>query len=98
MFRGEPMIDKPTKTIGSELYTARIQNMATAQYFGLVKEYSEILNQTPIWEEIELHKEKPTELQKAQLIRIYKVRKELNKLIQEKLNKEKILKFGGNKK
>ena len=92
------MIDKPTKIGNSELYKARVLNMAVAQYFGLVKEYAEILNQTPILEEKELHKDKPTEFEKAQLIRIYKVRKDLNKLILDKLNKEKIIKFGANKK
>tara|TARA_Y100001972_G_scaffold19093_1_gene21845 strand:- start:84 stop:362 length:279 start_codon:yes stop_codon:yes gene_type:complete len=88
------MIEKLTKTIGSELYTARVLNMSVAQYFGLVKEYAEILNQTPILEEKELHKDKSTEFEKAQLKRIYKVRQDLNKLIRDKLNKEKIIKFG----
>ena len=92
------MIEKLTKTIGSELYTARVLNMSVAQYFGLVKEYAEILNQTPILEEKELHKDKSTEFEKAQLIRIYKVREDLNKLILDKLNKEKIIKFGVKKK
>ena len=36
------MIDKPTKIGNSELYTARVLNMAVAQYFGLMKEYAEI--------------------------------------------------------
>ena len=91
------MIDKPTKIGNSELYKARVLNMAVAQYFGLMKEYAEMVNQTPLAGDEELHKEKPLSLEQLNLRKIYKVRQDLNKLIRDKLNKEKIRKFGADK-
>jgi len=93
MFRGEPMIDKPTKIGNSELYTARVLNMGTAKYFGLVKEYSEILTKAREAKKQDLKKNG----EQAELSLIYGVRKELNQLVLQKLMKEKIIKFGADK-
>jgi uncharacterized protein YeaO (DUF488 family) len=87
------MIDKPTKIGNSELYTARVLNMATAKYFGLVKEYSEILTKTREAKKQDLEKNGV----QAELSLIYGVRKELNQLVLQKLMKEKIIKFGADK-
>tara|TARA_R100000479_G_C6356554_1_gene191316 strand:- start:8 stop:274 length:267 start_codon:yes stop_codon:yes gene_type:complete len=87
------MIDKPTKIGNSELYTARVLNMGTAKYFGLVKEYSEILTKARETKKQDLEKNG----EQAELSLIYGVRKELNQLVLQKLMKEKIIKFGADK-
>ena len=38
------MIDRPVKIGCTELYTARVLNMSVAQYYGVFKEYAELLN------------------------------------------------------
>tara|TARA_R110000824_G_scaffold155383_1_gene328142 strand:- start:852 stop:1094 length:243 start_codon:yes stop_codon:yes gene_type:complete len=70
-----------TKIGNTELYTARVLNMSVAQYYGLVKEYSEILNQAREINKEQLHKDK----EKAELNLIYGIRYNLNKLVLEKL-------------
>ena len=37
------MIDEPTKIGNTELYTVRVLNISVAQYYGVLKEYTEIL-------------------------------------------------------
>ena len=90
---GALMIDKPTKIGNSELYTARVLNMGVAKYFGLVKEYSQILTQAREAKKQDLEKNG----EQAELSLIYGVRKELNQLVLQKLMKEKIIKFGADK-
>ena len=70
-----------TKIGNRELYTARVLNMSVAQYYGLVKEYSEILNQAREINKEQLDKDK----EKAELNLIYGIRYNLNKLVLEKL-------------
>ena len=70
-----------TKIGNTELYTARVLNMSVAQYYGLVKEYSEILNQAREINKEQLDKDKV----KAELNLIYGIRYNLNKLVLEKL-------------
>ena len=70
-----------TKIGNTELYTARVLNMSVAQYYGLVKEYSEILNQAREINKEQLDKDK----EKAELNLIYGIRYNLNKLVLEKL-------------
>ena len=75
---------KTTKIGNTELYTARVLNMSVAQYYGVVKEYSEILNQAREINKEQLEKDK----EKAELNLIYGVRYNLNRLVLEKINGE----------
>ena len=70
-----------TKIGNTELYTARVLNMSVAQYYGLVKEYSEILNKAREINKEQIEKDK----EKAELNLIYGIRYNLNKLVLEKL-------------
>ena len=70
-----------TKIGNTELYTARVLNMSVAQYYGLVKEYSEILNEAREINKEQIDKDK----EKAELNLIYGIRYNLNKLVLEKL-------------
>ena len=70
-----------TKIGNTELYTARVLNMSVAQYYGLVKEYSEILNEAREINKKQIEKDK----EKAELNLIYGIRYNLNKLVLEKL-------------
>ena len=79
------MNNLPTKIGNTELYTARVLNMSVAQYYGLVKEYSEMLNQAREINKEQLDKDK----EKAELNLIYGIRYNLNKLVLEKLKGEK---------
>ena len=88
------MIDKTTKTVSSELTDVRVLNMSTAKYFGLVKEYCEIVSKTREASKDDLKKHGV----QAELSLYFSVKKDLNQLILQKLMKEKINKFGGNKK
>ena len=88
------MIDKTTKTVSSELTDVRVLNMSTAKYFGLVKEYCEIVSKTREANKDDLKKHGV----QAELSLYFSVKKDLNQLILQKLMKEKIIKFGGNKK
>jgi hypothetical protein len=75
------MIDRVTYNGRSELAEAKILNMSVAKYFGLVKEYAEILRDTK-----ELNKKLlAKEGEKAELNIIYGVRYNLNYLIENKL-------------
>ena len=85
MGRGKLMNNLPTKIGNTELYTARVLNMSVAQYYGLVKEYSEMLNQAREINKEQLDKDK----EKAELNLIYGIRYNLNKLVLEKLKGEK---------
>ena len=84
---------EPTKIGNTTLYTARVLNMSVAKYFSLVKEYSQILTQAREAKKQDLEKNG----EQAELSLIYGVRKELNKLVLQKLMKEKIIKFGADK-
>ena len=79
------MNNQPRRIVSTELYTARVLNMSVAQYYGLVKEYSEMLNQAREINKEQLDKDK----EKAELNLIYGIRYNLNKLVLEKLKGEK---------
>lgn len=87
------MIEKPTKIGNTTLYTARVLNMSVAKYYGLVKEYAELL--TKLRESRKKDLEKNGE--QAELTLYFSVRKNLNQLVLQKLMKEKIEKFGADK-
>ena len=40
------MIDKPTRIGNTELYTTRVLNMSVAKYYGVLKEYNELVVET----------------------------------------------------
>lgn len=75
------MIDRVTYNGRSELAEAKILNLSVAKYFGLVKEYAEILRETKTLNKKLLAKEG----EKAELNIIYSVRYNLNYLIEKKL-------------
>jgi hypothetical protein len=79
------MIDRVTYNGRSELAEAKILNMSVAKYFGLVKEYAEILRDAKRLNEKQLAKDKP----KAELNIIYSVRYNLNWLVLQKLQGDK---------
>ena len=75
------MNNQPTKIGNTELYTVRVLNMSVAQYYGVVKEYNEIVVATRELNKKELEKSGD----KGELNLYYSVRDNLNKLVLEKL-------------
>jgi len=75
------MNNQPTKIGNTELYTVRVLNMSVAQYYGVVKEYNEIVVATRELNKKELEKSGD----KGELNLYYSVRYNLNKLVLEKL-------------
>ena len=78
------MIEEPKKIGNTELYTVRVLNMSVAKYYGLTKEYTEIVVQARELNKKELAKNK----EKAELNLYYGVRYLLNKLVLRKLEDE----------
>jgi hypothetical protein len=77
------MIDKPVKIGCTELYTARVLNMSVAQYYGVFKEYAELLNKARQRNARKLENE---DSNKTELKIIYSIRKDLNKLVLKRIN------------
>jgi hypothetical protein len=75
------MIDRVTYNGRSELAEAKILNLSVAKYFGLVKEYAEILRETRTLNKKLLAREG----EKAELNIMYSIRYNLNYLIEKKL-------------
>ena len=80
------MIDRPIKIGNDELYNARVLNISVAQYYGVVKEYSEMLSRLRKINKRKLDKHK--ELAELQLY--LSIRKHLNKLVKEKIKEYEI--------
>lgn len=122
------MIEQPTKIGNSTLYNARVLNMSVAKYYGLVKEYCEIVSkarkeleekrvlewgeawsdQPPIEEfnpdsdydymsDIPSKEDRENSRIQDELTLYFSVRKHLNQLVLQKLMKDKIQKFGADK-
>jgi len=87
------MIEQPTKIGNSTLYTARVLNMSVAKYYGLVKEYCEIVSKAREASKEDLEKNGV----QAELTLYFSVKKHLNQLVLQKLMKDKIEKFGADK-
>lgn len=87
------MIEQPTKIGNKTLYNARVLNMSVAKYYGLVKEYCEIVSKAREASKEDLEKNGV----QAELTLYFSVRKHLNQLVLQKLMKDKIEKFGANK-
>ena len=80
------MIDKPVNIGNDELYNARVLNISVAQYYGVVKEYSEMLSRLRKINKRKLDKHK--ELAELQLY--LSIRKHLNKLVKEKIEEYEV--------
>ena len=87
------MLEQPTKIGNSTLYNARVLNMSVAKYYGLVKEYCEIVSKAREASKEDLEKNGV----QAELTLYFSVRKHLNQLVLQKLMKNKIEKFGADK-
>ena len=75
------MIDKPTRIGNTELYTTRVLNMSVAKYYGVLKEYNEIVVEARKLNKKELEKNG----EKAELNLYKSIKYNLNKLVLEKL-------------
>jgi len=80
------MIDRPIKIGNDELYNARVLNISVAQYYGVVKEYSEMLSRLRKINKRKLDKHK--ELAELQLY--LSIRKHLNKLVKQKIEEYEV--------
>ena len=78
------MIDKPTRIGNSELYNVRVLNMSVARYYGVEKDYIQLVTKAREVQKEELEKNG----EKAELKLYYGIRYNLNKLILEVLLKE----------
>ena len=84
---------QPTKIGNKTLYNVRVLNMSVAKHYGLVKEYCEIVSQARDTNKQDLEKNGV----QAELTLYFSVKKHLNQLVLQKLMKDKIEKFGANK-
>ena len=80
------MIDRPIKIGNDELYNARVLNISVAQYYGVVKEYSEMLSRLRRINKRKLDKHKDL----AELQLYLSIRKHLNKLVKEKIEEYEV--------
>ena len=87
------MIEQPTKIGNTTLYTARVLNMSVAKYYGLVKEYCEIVSKAREASKDDLIQNGV----QAELTLYFSVKKHLDQLVLQKLMKNKIQKFGASK-
>jgi len=78
------MIDKPTRIGNSELYNVRVLNMSVARYYGVEKDYIQLITKAREVQKQELEKNG----EKAELKLYYGIRYNLNKLVLEVLLKE----------
>jgi hypothetical protein len=79
------MIDKPTRIGNTELYTTRVLNMSVAKYYGVLKEYNEIVVEARKLNKKELEKNG----EKAELNLYKSIKYNLNKLVLKKLQGDK---------
>tara|TARA_R100000426_G_scaffold52314_1_gene37940 strand:+ start:925 stop:1191 length:267 start_codon:yes stop_codon:yes gene_type:complete len=87
------MIDKPTKIGNKTLYNVRVLNMSVAKHYGLVKEYCEVVSKAREASKDDLDKNGV----QAELTLYFSVKKHLDQLVLQKLTKNKIQKFGADK-
>ena len=79
------MIDKPTRIGNTELYTTRVLNMSVAKYYGVLKEYNELVVEARKLNKKELEKNG----EKAELNLYNSIKYNLNKLVLKKLQGDK---------
>ncbi len=87
------MIEQPTQIGNKTLYNVRVLNISVAKHYGLVKEYCEIVSQARDTNKQDLEKNGV----QAELTLYFSVKKHLDQLVLEKLMKNKIHKFGADK-
>ena len=87
------MTEQPTKIGNKTLYNVRVLNMSVAKHYGLVKEYCEIVSTARDANKQDLEKNGV----QAELTLYYSVKKHLDQLVLQKLMKNKIEKFGADK-
>ena len=79
------MIEKPTRIGNTELYTTRVLNMSVAKYYGVLKEYNELVVEARKLNKKELEKNG----EKAELNLYKSIKYNLNKLVLKKLQGDK---------
>ena len=79
------MIDKPTRIGNTELYTTRVLNMSVAKYYGVLKEYNELVVEARKLNKKELEKNG----EKAELNLYKSIKYNLNKLVLKKVQGDK---------
>ena len=79
------MKDKPTRIGNTELYTTRVLNMSVAKYYGVLKEYNELVVEARKLNKKELEKNG----EKAELNLYKSIKYNLNKLVLKKLQGDK---------
>ena len=87
------MQEQPTKIGNKTLYNVRVLNISVAKHYGLVKEYCEIVSQARDTNKQDLEKNGV----QAELTLYFSVKKHLDQLVLQKLMKNKIQKFGAEK-
>ena len=87
------MTEQPTKIGNKTLYNVRVLNMSVAKHYGLVKEYCDIVSTARDTNKQNLEKN----VVQAELTLYYSVKKHLDQLVLQKLMKNKIEKFGADK-
>ena len=87
------MLEQTTKIGNTTLYNVRVLNMSVAKHYGLVKEYCEIVSTARDTNKQDLEKNGV----QAELTLYYSVKKHLYQLVLQKLMKNKIEKFGADK-
>jgi len=87
------MQEQPTKIGNKTLYNVRVLNISVAKHYGLVKEYCEIVSQARDTNKQDLEKNGV----QAELTLYFSVKKHLDQLVLQKLMKNKIEKFGAEK-
>ena len=87
------MIQQPTKIGNKTLYNVRVLNMSVAKHYDLVKEYCEIVSTARDTNKQDLEKNGV----QAELTLYFSVKKHLDQLVLQKLTKNKIEKFGADK-
>ena len=87
------MQEQPTKIGNKTLYNVRVLNMSVAKHYDLVKEYCEIVSTARDTNKQDLEKNGV----QAELTLYFSVKKHLDQLVLQKLMKNKIEKFGADK-
>ena len=84
---------EPTKIGNKTLFNVRVLNMSVAKHYGLVKEYCEIVSKARDTNKQDLERNGV----QAEITLYFSVKKHLDQLVLQKLMKNKIQKFGANK-
>ena len=89
------MQEQPTQIGNKTLYNVRVLNMSVAKHYGLVKEYCEIVSKAR--EDLKTKRYEEDRKIQEELTLYFSVKKHLDQLVLQKLTKNKIQKFGADK-